>query len=127
VLVGVSVLAFGFGPLFALGTDLVIGSVPPEHASAAASLADSANRTGGNLGIALLGTVAAVVYRLGLPPGADGAVRETIAGANEAVPEGSALLQTTREAFIRGLHVVAVIAAGLCLVVAAMTWRLPRD
>ncbi|MQM25524.1 MFS transporter [Glycomyces albidus] len=127
VLVGISVLALGFGPLFALGTDLVIGSVPPEHAGAAASLAESSNHTGGNLGIALLGTVAAVVYRIGLPPGADGAVRETIAGANAALPEGGALLQAAREAFTNGLHVVAVIAAALCLLVAAMTSRLPRD
>ncbi|WP_205326741.1 MFS transporter [Glycomyces sp. YM15] len=127
VLVGITVLAFGFGPLFALGTDLVIGSVPPEHAGAAASLAESSNHTGGNLGIALLGTVAAVVYRSGLPPGTDDAVRETIAGANEALPEGGAMLRVAHEAFTHGLHVAAVIAAGLCLLVAAMTWRLPRD
>ena len=125
MIAGISVLALGFGPLFALGTDLVIGSVPPEHAGAAASLAEASNHTGGNLGIALLGTVAAVAYRIGLPSGADDAVRETIAGANEALPEGSALLRVAHESFTVGLQVVAVIAAGLCIVVAAMTWRLP--
>jgi DHA2 family multidrug resistance protein-like MFS transporter len=127
VLVGIGLLAFGFGPLFALGTDLVIGSVPPEQAGAAAALAESGNHTGANLGIALLGTVAAVVYRFGLPPEAGGEVRETVAGANAALPEGSALLRAAHEAFTDGLLVVAVIAAGLCLVVAAVTWRLPRD
>ena len=125
MIAGISVLALGFGPLFALGTDLVIGSVPPEHAGAAASLAEASNHTGGNLGIALLGTVGAVAYRIGLPSGADDAVRETIAGANEALPESSALLQVAHESFTVGLQVVAVIAAGLCIVVAAMTWRLP--
>jgi hypothetical protein len=67
------------------------------------------------------------VYRIGLPSGADDAVRETVAGADKALPEDSALLQTAHDAFTHGLQVVAVIAAGLCLAVAAMTWRLPRD
>lgn len=60
---GIAVLALGTGPLFALGTGLVVGSVPPERAGSAASMSETGNYLGGSLGFALLGVVAAVVYR----------------------------------------------------------------
>jgi DHA2 family multidrug resistance protein-like MFS transporter len=63
IMVGIAVLALGTGPLFALGTGLVVGSVPPERAGSAASMSETGNYLGGSLGFALLGVVAAVVYR----------------------------------------------------------------
>ncbi|MGN5377688.1 MFS transporter [Streptomyces lasalocidi] len=63
LMTGIAVLALGTGPLFALGTGLVLGSVPPERAGSAASMSETGNYFGGSLGFALLGVLADVVYR----------------------------------------------------------------
>jgi DHA2 family multidrug resistance protein-like MFS transporter len=97
VIVGVTVLALGAGPLFALGTGLVIGSVPPERAGSAASMSETSNYLGASLGIAVLGAVGAAVYRLHLSNGAD-------SGA----------------AFTAGLHVVGLVAAVLFAIIAGL-------
>jgi len=70
VMIGIAVLALGTGPLFALGTGLVIGSVPPERAGSAASMSETGSYVGGSLGFALLGVVASVVFRsqMAAPP-----------------------------------------------------------
>jgi DHA2 family multidrug resistance protein-like MFS transporter len=55
------VLTLGTGPLFVLGIGLVVGSVPPERAGSAASMADTGNYLGGSLGLAFIGLVATAV------------------------------------------------------------------
>ena len=97
VIVGVTVLALGAGPLFALGTGLVVGSVAPERAGSAASMSETCNYLGGSLGIAVLGAVGAAVYRLNLAGGA-----------------------TSSTAFTAGLHVVGLVAAVLFAIIAVL-------
>ncbi|MFJ9844475.1 MFS transporter [Kitasatospora sp. NPDC101155] len=112
VMTGITVLALGTGPLFALGTGLVLGSVPPERAGSAASMSETGNYLGGSLGFALLGTVAAAVYR------ARAGGSDSLAGAVEAARQlpagqGAELLRGARAAFTAGLHVNGLIAAAL--------------
>ena len=97
VIVGITVLALGTGPLFALGTGLVIGSVPPERAGSAASMSETSNYLGGSLGIAVLGAVGAAVYRLNLAGGS-----------------------TDQHAFTVGLNVVGFVSAIIFAVVAGL-------
>lgn len=78
VILGITVLALGTGPLFALGTGLVVGSVPPERAGSAASMSETSNYLGGSLGIAVLGAVGAAVYRLNLGGGSSSPVAFTV-------------------------------------------------
>lgn len=67
---GLAVTSLGVGPMVALGTDLVVGSVPQRKAGAAASLAQTVNEFGYALGIATVGTLGnAVVRTHGLPSG----------------------------------------------------------
>ncbi|GLY36361.1 MFS transporter [Amycolatopsis sp. NBRC 101858] len=67
---GFAVTSLGVGPMVALGTDLVVGSVPQRKAGAAASLAQTVNEFGYALGIATVGTLGnAVVRAHGLPSG----------------------------------------------------------
>jgi DHA2 family multidrug resistance protein-like MFS transporter len=134
VLAGIGVLALGAGPLFALGTGLVIGSVAPERAGSAASMSETANYLGSSLGLALLGAVGASVYRGDMGPvvaalggrGGVAAAGQTVAGAVAAsahLPAGAAgeLLAAARGAFTSGVHVTAVVAAvifaGLAVVI----------
>ena len=67
---GFAVTSLGVGPMVALGTDLVVGSVPERKAGAAASLAQTVNEFGYALGIATVGTLGnAVVRAHGFPAG----------------------------------------------------------
>ncbi|WP_328471969.1 MFS transporter [Actinoplanes sp. NBC_00393] len=102
VITGSTVLALGTGPLFALGTGLVVSSVPPERAGSAAAVSETGNYLGGSLGFALLGVVAAAVYRARA-----GGTSDSLAGALAA--QDPALLHTAREAFTAALHVTGLL------------------
>ncbi|OPG14523.1 MFS transporter [Microbispora sp. GKU 823] len=124
VMIGITVLALGTGPLFALGTGLVVGSVPPERAGSAASMSETGNYFGGSLGLALLGVVAAVVYRSRMDGTSDSLAGAVAASRHLPAGQGAQLLHAAREAFTAGLHVTGVVAAvvfaGLAVLVVAM-------
>ncbi|GGP91298.1 MFS transporter [Streptosporangium pseudovulgare] len=124
VMTGIAVLALGTGPLFALGTGLVLGSVPPERAGSAASMSETGNYFGGSLGFALLGVVAAVVYRDRMGGTSDSLAAALVAGERLPAGQGAELLRAAREAFTASLHVTGVVAAvifaGLAVLVLTM-------
>ncbi|WP_412543660.1 MFS transporter [Longispora sp. K20-0274] len=117
VSLGVGMAALGVGPLFVLGTGLVVGSAPPEKAGSAASMSETSNVFGSTAGLALLGSVGAFVFRHQIADATDNAVaRETIAGAvftAKGLPaeQSKALLSAANDAFTSGLNIVAVISA----------------
>ncbi|HSE81604.1 MAG TPA: MFS transporter [Gaiellaceae bacterium] len=130
VVAGSVVVALGVAPAVTLGTDLIVGCVPPERAGAASGISETGAELGGALGIAVLGSIGVAVYRSqihdAIPAGAlteeSEAVRNTLGAAGEAVerlPEalGATLLETAQEAFTQGLQV----AAGAGVVVALAT------
>ena len=51
----------GIAPVFTLATDLVVRSAPPEQAGAAASLSETSSELGRALGIAILGSIGALM------------------------------------------------------------------
>ncbi|MFD1934588.1 MFS transporter [Nonomuraea mangrovi] len=124
VMIGIAVLALGTGPLFALGTGLVVGSVPPERAGSAASMSETGNYFGGSLGFALIGVVAAVVYRSRMDGTSDSLSGAVAASRHLPADQGAQLLDAAREAFTAGLHVTGVVAAvifaGLAVLVLTM-------
>ncbi|WP_214409602.1 MFS transporter [Sphaerisporangium fuscum] len=137
---GVTILALGTGPLFALGTTIVVGSVPPEKAGSAASTSEIANYLGGTLGMAVLGTVAAAIYRHRMEAGVPAGILDQVSGARETVAgavaasarlpqaDAAAVLHAGHEAFISGLHAVGLIGAALFAGLAAvMAWRFPSE
>ncbi|WP_290059841.1 MFS transporter [Amycolatopsis solani] len=114
VMAGIAILTLGTGPLFALGIGLVMGSVPPERAGSAASMADTGNYLGGSLGLALIGLTATAVYHAVFPAGS------TLA-TDVARPE---VADQAKEAFTTALNATGVIAAvlftGLAVLVRTM-------
>ncbi|MGW0070414.1 MFS transporter [Streptosporangium sandarakinum] len=124
VMTGIAVLALGTGPLFALGTGLVLGSVPPERAGSAASMSETGNYFGGSLGFALLGVVAAVVYRDRMGGTSDSLAAALAAAERLPAGQGAELLDAAREAFTASLHVTGVVTAviftGLAVLVLTM-------
>jgi DHA2 family multidrug resistance protein-like MFS transporter len=122
------VLSLGVAPTITLGTDLIVGSVPPERAGVASGISETGAELGGALGIAVLGSIGLAVYRgevsetvpAGVPPQASERARDTLGGAvdaAESVPDalGTALLGAAREAFTLGFQVAAITSAAVAL------------
>lgn len=124
LMAGIAVLAFGAGPLFALGTGLVIGSVPPERAGSAASMSETGNYLGGSLGLGLLGAVAAVVYRAHTHGTSDSLASALAASGHQSAAQAAATLHTARAAFTASVHangmIAAVVFAALAVLVLVM-------
>jgi DHA2 family multidrug resistance protein-like MFS transporter len=131
VMVGAAVYASGLVMVMSLVTGIVLGEAPPERAGAASGLLESATEFGGALGMALLGSVGAAVYRHdvtgslpdGVPAAAAGPARETLGGALAVAGQlparlGDDLLHTARQAFVHGMHAAAVAAAILMIIAA---------
>ena len=135
VLVASSVVfSLGLAPVDTLAADLTVGAAPPERAGAASALSETSAELGGALGIAVLGSVGAAVYRgqmtdaipVGTPPQAAEAARDTLGGAVAAAGElpgqlGAALLDAARHAFTQGLELAAAVSAALAVAVAVLT------
>ncbi|MBZ4409727.1 MFS transporter [Myxococcus sp. XM-1-1-1] len=128
LVIGSVIVTMGLAPMAVLGTDLVVGSVPPEKAGSAASTSETANELGVALGVAILGSFATAIYRrnmadavpAGVPDTVAASVRESIIGAvtsTSALPAElrDAVLAPARESFTQGIN----IAAGLGVVVFA--------
>jgi len=128
LIVGFALFNLGSGPLVTLGTGLVIGAAPPERAGAAAAISQAGNEFGFALGVAVTGSIGALVYRVhtrvlphGLSADTVHAVRETLA---TAVPSartlpgevGMEVLRLVRRAFVQEYHTVCLLSA---LVIAA--------
>jgi DHA2 family multidrug resistance protein-like MFS transporter len=134
VAIAIALAAFGIGPLFALGTGLVVGSAPQERAGSAASLSQTSNEFGSTLGFAILGSIGAAVYRhqltdsmpAGVPSGTAQSAKETVAEASAVaaqLPSATAqqLLDAAHRAFTNGMNVVATVAALMLVAVAVLT------
>ncbi|WP_084959982.1 MFS transporter [Thermoactinospora rubra] len=131
VVAGQVIFFLGVSPLWVLGTDLIVGSAPPERSGSASSLSESVQEFGGALGLALFGSIATAVYRSrmevpdGVAPGAAEAARDTLGAAAEVAGDlpagpGGALLDAARAAFTGGLQVAAVAGAVIVVVAAVL-------
>ena len=131
------VISLALAPVFTLTTELIVGSAPPERAGAASGISETGAELGGALGIAILGSIGAAVYRgdlanrlpAGIPSEAAVVARDTLGaavGVAAQLPDelGLVLLGVAREAFVRGMHLVsaisAVVAVGAAILVVVL-------
>ncbi|WP_219508702.1 MFS transporter [Nonomuraea ceibae] len=130
---GLIVSSLGAGPMGALGTGLIIGSVPPEKAGSASAMSETSGEFGIAFGIAVMGSVGTAVYQsslsgglpAGVPAEAARTAQESIAGAYTAVeqvtgPVAAQLLTAAREAFTSAMNSTAVASAVVALVLATV-------
>lgn len=137
VVLGLALMNLGSGPMVTLGTGIVVGSVPSAKAGSAASMSETSAEFGYAMGLALLGSLATVVYRsnvelpAGTPSAVDARAGESLAGALEAAASGAdpGVILAAREAFVSAVHVVgwATTATALLIGVLALVFfrRLP--
>lgn len=140
LMLGSLVMGIGIMPMMILGTDLVVSSAPGEKAGAASATSETATELGMALGIAVIGSVGAAVYRyvlgselaVDLPQDLATVAVDTLGGALAVADElpgaaGAQLLASAQHAFSVALHVNAAIGAGILLLTALLTAVLFRQ
>lgn len=132
VVLGYALWQLGCGPMVALGTDLVVGSVPPERAGSAAALSETSSELGFAIGITVIGSVTAAVYRLGfadattgLSPADASAATDSLTGATEVAASlpaaaGEALVAAAQDAWLTGMWVGIALIALVMVAVAVL-------
>lgn len=122
--VALALLLVGFGTAaLGLASALIMGAAPAHQAGSAAAVEEMSYEVGGVLGVAVLGSLAGVVYRGGLPAGAAPEAVESISGALGTPVEGAALAS-----YADAFGAVGLAGALITLVVAVIVWRgLPED
>ncbi len=128
------VFSLGLVPVVALTTDIIVSSVPPERAGTASALSETSSELGGALGIAVLGSVAAAVYRShmaqAVPAGLAQAGSDafaTIGGAMAMAAQlppgtGAPLLAAAQMGYVNGMVAATAISAAVMLATAVLAW-----
>lgn len=127
----------GVGLAETLTNDAILASVPPERAGAASGISETSYELGASLGVAVLGSVVAAVYRadLALPATLDAAqtdvARQTLGGAvavADGLPDavGAQVLAAAQDAFSHGVGVTSAVAAVVLAGVALLVGRVLR-
>jgi len=121
VYVAASVIAgIGDGILYALVSEVAVTSVPPERAGAATGISETSFELGTALGLALLGSLATVVFRQG-GSGFSDTLGETVDHAKTLDPAAAtALIADAKDAFVSGVHVASGTAAALLAAMAVV-------
>jgi DHA2 family multidrug resistance protein-like MFS transporter len=122
VAVAFGVVGLGTSSL-GLGSALIMGTASDDQAGSAAAIEEITYELGAVLGITFLGSLVGAVYRAGLPAGADGAARESVAGA-----VGGPWFAQAADAFVTAFASVGAVGAVLAGLSAYAVWRLvPAD
>jgi len=111
------IAGIGYGLSFSLVAEVAVSAVPAERAGAAASIAETSNELGNALGISLLGSLAALSFRL-LGPDAAGTLSETL---DQPALAAETVLHA-KQAFLTGLHVAVAAGGLLTLTVGIIAW-----
>lgn len=117
------VAGVGYGLSFSLVAETAVAAVPQERAGSAGAIAEMSNELGNALGISLLGSLAALLFRL-QGPGTSGTLDTTLATpglSSEAAAQA-------KDAFVNGLHAAIGVAALLTFALGFLAVRwLPRE
>ena len=130
VVLGNTLFAIGMAPVSAINSNLIVSAAPQEQSGSASALSETAVEFGGALGIALLGSLATVLYRSGLsgamPSGTAASVSETALrgiGAAFSLPRdlegGAALRSAAQTAYTSAIDITFLIGAAMLLMAAA--------
>ncbi|MFQ6392781.1 MFS transporter [Nocardia sp. KC 131] len=120
-LVGSTIAGIGYGLAFTMVSEVAVSSVPPERAGSAVGISETSFELGNALGLALLGSVAALVFRSG------GDYSETLGETIQRSGGNTALIDSARESFVSGMHVATSVGAVVLVVMAAVAYFAPRQ
>ncbi|NJQ04492.1 MFS transporter [Streptomyces lonarensis] len=141
VAVFLALLGAGMGSL-AIASAIIMSGTPAEHAGSAAAIEETAYELGAVLGVAVLGSAAAALYRARLPaadltaagldPTQVTTAQESLGGALHVLSDlgaaGAAAAAQAQAAFTDGLTLVGVIGAAVMLASVVVVFTLtPKD
>ncbi|MGH9264986.1 MAG: MFS transporter, partial [Acidimicrobiales bacterium] len=120
VLVSMLVMGVGMGMTMAPATESIMGSLPRAKAGVGSAVNDTTRQVRGVLGVAIVGSLLASTYASSLGTGAPEAARASVGAALRVAgdvggAQGAALALAARSAFVDGMHVGVVVAAGAAL------------
>ncbi|GGS98230.1 hypothetical protein GCM10010156_65540 [Planobispora rosea] len=125
VAVALLLIGAGMGAL-AIASAVIMSGSPAEKAGSAAAIEETSYEVGGTLGVAVLGSLAAALYRSEVPPGTP----ESLGTALEiaATAQDAALALQAQRAFSDSLVLTSGYGAVLMVVAAALVWwRTPAE
>lgn len=129
IAVALVLIGSGMGAL-AIASAVIMSGSPAEKAGSAAAIEETSYEVGGTLGVAVLGSLAASLYRSELPPGSGATANESLGGALKAAQElGDAnLALQAQQAFTDSLSQTTLYGGAVILAAALVIWFLtPRD
>jgi len=122
-----AVTGFGLGMAMPTALNAAIGALSPARSGSGSALITAMRQVGGTIGVAVLGTVLATVYRshlhlAGLPAAATDVIRKSVAGgvATARAAGSHQLLDTVRLAYVHGLDVMLWVCSGIAIVSALL-------
>ncbi len=117
-----AVTGFGLGIALPTALSIALGALAPARSGSGSALITAMRQVGGTIGVAILGTVLATVYRgrlhlAGLPASAADTIRKSVAGviATAQASGSHALLDMVRTAYVHGLDVMLWVCAGIAI------------
>jgi EmrB/QacA subfamily drug resistance transporter len=128
--VGMVLMGIGMGLAMAPATESIMGSLPPSKAGVGSAMNDTTRQMGGALGVAIIGSVFASVFRpgvagdfaaAGLPADAVATARDSLGGAIQVASElpgqlGSELIYAARSQFVDGMSTSLMVGIAAILV-----------
>ncbi|HEY2428712.1 MAG TPA: DHA2 family efflux MFS transporter permease subunit [Acidimicrobiales bacterium] len=137
VLVTQCLFALGMGLTIAPATASIMGAVPADRAGVGSAINDTTRQVGGALGVAVMGSVGASLYRRSathalagahLPAAVSTKALDSVGSALSAahsLPAGVAanVSDAARRAFIHGLDVASLVGVGVAVAGGLLAWR----
>ncbi|KOG39504.1 hypothetical protein ADK74_28685 [Streptomyces decoyicus] len=128
----------GSGTVMTLGSDAILGAAKPERAGEAGAVQETSFSLGAGLGLAVLGTVLALVYRSDFAPVPSASAqqwdtaRSSLGAATEEAAQaggrvGDALRVAAGHAFDTGFAVATGSAAAVLALLGVLAWRGLRE
>ena len=127
--VGLLVLGAGMGAAMTPATSAITSALPQEQQGVASAMNDLSREVGGALGIAVIGSIMTAIYRghlavTGVPAAVLDRARDSLAAASRI---GGLVSAQANTAFIDGIHIALLAAAGTAILAAlAVAALLPR-
>jgi DHA2 family multidrug resistance protein-like MFS transporter len=122
------VAGLGTGVAMATAMSAALVELSEEKSGVGSAVMQAVNKTGGPLGIAVLGSVLSAGYLarldlVGLSPGASTAVRESIFGGVAVARQlhSPALLISVERAFVHGMDLALLVSGGVALAGVGLT------
>jgi EmrB/QacA subfamily drug resistance transporter len=122
------VLGLGMGMTMAPATEAIMGALPRARAGVGSAVSTTVRQVGGVLGVAVLGSLLSSVYGTRLTDTLRGLPSTIVSAASDSVgaavgiaarldgAPGRTLVDTAHTAFIHGMDVTLVVAAGVALI-----------